>query len=349
MAKYFTERERYKLETMLEDKIPVAQIAKRLGKCRQTIYNEIKRGKVEQMDTELVKHEVYKADYAQRDFESKQSAKGPAYKIGSDWELYNFIQDKVLKEKWSPAAIAGYIKLHNLTFSCSLCFKTIYNYIHAGLFTDLSSDNLIRYKKKAKKGFKKVALKNMKGTSIEERPEQVKERSSFGHWEMDCVIGKQEKDSVLLVLTERQTRFEIIRKIKDKTQKSVISALNSLEKKLGAPSFRDIFQSITMDNGSEFLNHDGIESSCLNSGRRTETYYCHPFASWERGSNECLNKMIRRWIPKGSPIGEYTKKYIKKISSWMNDFPRKIFGFCSSLEMLYESCPEYADILAGIN
>ena len=99
MGKYLTETQRYQLEVMLQDKIPVKQIAERLGKCVSTIYNEIKRGQVEQLSSELVPYKTYKADYAHRDYLEKQTAKGADFKIGNDFELVEFIENKIINEK----------------------------------------------------------------------------------------------------------------------------------------------------------------------------------------------------------------------------------------------------------
>lgn len=306
MGRYFTETQRYQLETMLQDKIPVKQIAERLGKCVSTIYNEIKRGTVEQISSDLVSYKTYKADYAQRVFLEKQTAKGADFKIGNDFKLVNFIEDKMNNERWSPAAVIGYIKSHpDLNFQTEICFKTLYNYIHAGLFLNVHEADLKHYHKKKKKEGKPVALHNLRGKSITERPAEIKDREEFGHWEMDTVIGQRDKKSCLLVLSERKTRTEIIRKIKSKSQEAVKAALDQIEKDLGSDQFREQFKTITTDNGVEFLNAEKIETS-IDGGKRTISYYCHPYSSWERGTNENINKMIRRWIPKGADITLYT-------------------------------------------
>lgn len=137
----------------------------------------------------------------------------------------------------------------------------------------------------------------------------------------------------MLVLSERKTRTEIIRKIKSKSQEAVKAALDQIEKDLGAETFRERFKTITTDNGVEFLDAGKIENSIF-EGKRTTSYYCHPYSSWERGTNENINKMIRRWIPKGADITLYTDQQIAYIEHWINAFPRKIFGFRSSRDML---------------
>jgi hypothetical protein len=97
--------------------------------------------------------------------------------------------------------------------------------------------------------------------------------------------------------------------------------------------FKEIFKSITMDNGCEFLNQQLIERSLYSKEPRTMAYYAHPYSSWERGSNENANKIIRRFIPKGSDINKYTEEEIKRIENWINNYPRRILGYKSAKEM----------------
>lgn len=173
---------------------------------------------------------------------------------------------------------------------------------------------------------RKVAARKAAGTSIEERPAEIDSRDEVGHWEMDCVVGKRGTKKTLLVLTERKTRKEIIIPMKDQTTGSVVAALDRLERKYGS-LFSKVFQTITVDNGSEFADAAGIEKSCRRNGNRTKVYYCHPYSSYERGSNECLNKMIRRWFPKGTDFRKITKAAIQAVEDWMNNYPREILGF----------------------
>jgi len=115
------------------------------------------------------------------------------------------------------------------------------------------------------KKVKKIALKNLKGSSIEERPKEVNDRKEYGHWEMDCVVGRKNSAAVLLVLSERKTREEIILKLPDKNRRK----------------FREKFKTITVDNGTEFLDYRGIEKSKIEPGKdRTKVYYAHPYSSW---------------------------------------------------------------------
>lgn len=137
-------------------------------------------------------------------------------------------------------------------------------------------------------------------------------------------------------MTERKTRYEVIVKMKDQTAASVVSALDRLERRYGA-IFYKIFQTITVDNGSEFSDCAGIERSCRRKGSRTKVFYCHPYSSYERGSNENLNKMIRRHYPKGTDFRKVTAMAIKWVEDWINRYPRGILGYRSSVEV-FEEC-----------
>lgn len=174
-----------------------------------------------------------------------------------------------------------------------------------------------------------------KGESIEKRPEIIGERSTFGHWEMDTVVSARPGKAAILVLTERLTRNEITAKLPDKSAASVVQALDDLEKEWGE-LFPRVFQTITVDNGSEFADCPGIERSILAEGSRTKCYYCHPYSSYERGSNENLNKMIRRWLPKGTNFDEIGAEVIQTITNWLNNYPRKILGFLPASAVFQE-------------
>jgi IS30 family transposase len=272
---------------------------------------------------------VYCADVAQEKHEINVAGKGPSLKIGKDHKLAKHIERKIKEEKFSPDAVIGEIKEKNMKFKTNICTKTVYNYIDKEIFLGISNKDLPVKKKGYKRKYRKrkVALHNLKGRSIEERPVEAVDRAEHGYWEMDCVVGSRKASSaVLLVLSERKSREEIIIKMKDKNQRFVISKLNKLEKKYGK-DFKEKFKTITVDNGVEFLNHEMMESSVRNKRKKTEIFYAHPYSSWERGTNENTNKLIRRFIPKGSDIGEYSDLDIERIQHWINNYPRKIFGY----------------------
>ena len=135
--------------------------------------------------------------------------------------------------------------------------------------------------------------------------------------------------------SERRSRKQIIRKIKNKTQAAVIRAINGMERKMGKEHFCATFKSITADNGSEFLDYKALERSIF-GGFRTHIYYAHPYSSWERGTNERANRIIRRFIPKGCKILKYSNKQIQAIEEWINNYPHKILNFKTPQERFIE-------------
>lgn len=187
----------------------------------------------------------------------------------------------------------------------------------------------------------KSASRAPAGESIEQRPEEIDEREEFGHWEGDTVYsgkGKRKTTRALLTLTERKTRKEIIIAIPNRKAETVVKALDALERKLGARRFRAIFKSITFDNGTEFAAAEELERSCINKHLpRTKVYFCHPYSSWERGTNENTNGMIRRRFPKGTNFAAVTNAQIVQAENWINNYPRKILGYKSS-EIVFREC-----------
>lgn len=329
--KNLTYTQRLQIETLLEANKSKKEIAQLLGLNLCTIYRELKRGAYEYSfktnsfwyGVKVKKVIKYSAQISQNKYILACSAKGRPLKIGNDYSFVKYMENRVINDKISPCAVLGEIKRNNI-FSTKISKTTLYRYIGMGLFPNIKLN-------KRKKEYKKVVIKRApKGTSIELRPLEISNRNTFGHWEMDCVCGKTKH--VLLVLTERLTRKEIIFKMDNQKSASVIKCLNVLERRFGK-SFRNIFKTITVDNGSEFANFSGMEKSSYGNGKRTSVYYCHPYCSFERGSNERLNREIRRLIPKGSDISKYSDFEIQKVEDWINNYPRQILGFSTSSEM----------------
>lgn len=256
-----------------------------------------------------------------------------------------YIETTILDKDCSPAAVLGFAMIEGKKFKTSLSVPTIYKYIAKGLFLNLTQEELPRHGKKKHK-YKKVkknksASRAPAGESIEQRPEEIDEREEFGHWEGDTVYsgkGKRKTTRALLTLTERKTRKEIIIAIPNRKAETVVKALDALERKLGARRFRAIFKSITFDNGTEFAAAEELERSCINKHLpRTKVYFCHPYSSWERGTNENTNGMIRRRFPKGTNFAAVTNAQIVQAENWINNYPRKILGYKSS-EIVFREC-----------
>lgn len=325
---YMTYPERIRLEMMLKYKAPITQIARELGFCRQTIYNEIKRGSYEHEINGFLKIQ-YSADKGDDIHKKANRNKGREFKIGSDYAYANFLEEKMLRDKYSPAAALACAKTKG--FKTSLSVGTIYNYITQGVFYAMTNNDLWekpRRKKKSEKPESRIA--HSKLPSIEDRPAHINERQDLGHWELDLVVGKKETSPVLMVMTERISREIIIRKIPNKRSASIVGELDNLEKAM--PDFRSRIQTITTDNGSEFMDYEGLRRS-IYEGERCEIYYCHSYASWEKGTVERNNRIIRRFFPKGTDFTKVTKKQVAAVQDWMNNYPRKILDWKTPAEV----------------
>jgi IS30 family transposase len=271
---------------------------------------------------------VYLADVGQRKHDQNAANKGRGLKIGHDHRLARYIEEKIKIARWLPDAVIGHIKAEGLRFETSICTKTLYNYIDKEIFAGISNKDLWVKKNGMRRGYKPirtVALNNKSGKSIVERPKEAEERTEQGHWEIDLVVGKQGTKPAILTLVERKTRKSLYILVKNKTQNEVIAALKRIRRRASG-DFTDVFKTITADNGSEFLNSNAIKKAT----QCEEVYYAHPYSSWERGSNENSNRILRRFVPKGTNIGKLTASDIQRIENWVNNYPRKILGYQSA-------------------
>jgi len=327
---HLKERDRYKIEVLLEGKKKAEEIAGLLRRDRSTIYREIKRGRIRRLQSDLSEKEQYRANVAQADYERQCRNKERSLKIGKDKRLEEYLRVKLIEEQYSPDAILGEIKVRGLKFEGIICTKTLYNYIDAGIFSGISNKDLWEKRKKKRRRYKKlgrISSRNRLCRSIEERPQAVNKRIGYGHWEGDSVKGPLGTKTSLFTLTERKTREEIIIKLGQATQEAIKEAIDGLEKEYGG-WFKIKFKSITFDNGVEFLDWRTLEVSVSGEEeRRTTIYFAHSYSSWERGTNENQNRMIRRFIPKGTDIADVSGKEITIIQDWMNNYPRKILGY----------------------
>lgn len=323
--KHLNKTDRLQIEVLLRAKLKPLEIAKIIGVHNTTIYRELKRGKY--IHTEYFKDkESYSSDLAEQKYQNNLRAKGAGLKIGNDIKLANFIEQKIIKENYSPEAVLLEIKSKSLKFKVQISKSTLYSYIDKKVFLNITNKNLPIKRNRCRRNKKIMVQKqSSRGESIEKRPEKILTREEFGHWEMDTVIGKKgESEHSLLAITERKTRYEILILLNQNNSDSIVKAINKLEQKWNN-LFPEIFKTITVDNGKEFSNCIGIENSIFNNAKRTKLYYCHPYSSFERGSNENNNRLIRRFIPKGSNFDNLSKQDIQKIENWINNYPRKLF------------------------
>lgn len=311
------------------------EIGKLLNKSVRTIQREIKRGLVENLTTNLEIKYVYSADVSEQKYRYNMTAKGPNIKLDTDYELAKYIEKGIKEEKKSPEVIVAEIKRKPKCFKVIVSAKTIRNCIHKRILNLTEKDMIYKKEYKERNKEKTHCVKVPAERSIDFRPKEANNRSEYGHWEGDLVVGKEGKGAALLTFTERKTREEIIMKIPSKHAINVAKSLDKLERKYGK-EFKRKFKTITFDNGGEFRDYEALEKSYdkRKKGVRIQVYYAHPYRSGERGSNENNNRLIRRFIPKGTIITNISEEYINEIEKWINNLLRPMFGFKSSLEMV---------------
>lgn len=314
------------------------EIATLLDRNEKTIRNEIKRGLVKNLTTHLEEIWVYSADVAKQKYNYYLKAKGPKLKIDNDYELKEYVEKSIKEDKKSPEVIAK--EIEKMNFKTQMCARTIRNNIYAGDIYDIKSKDMIYNKEyKDKNKDKTICEKVPPEKSIDYRPEKANTREEYGHWEGDLVIETKKRGAVLFTLTERKTREEIIVKIPGKKAEHVTKALDNIEKRY-KKKFYNKFKTITFDNGVEFRNWKSLEKSYDKRRKmpRIQVYYAHPYCSGERGSNENANRLIRRFIPKGIDITPISEEFIQYIENWINNYPRAMFEYKSTNEIISELC-----------
>ena len=325
--------DRLKIEALFNAGHSYAFIAHELGFVKSAIHYEVQHGLYDHLDGKTwLTIKRYSADIAQQHADWEATSKGVPIKLASHHDYANHVAERV-KAGDSPDVIVHALKKEN---KWTVSTSTLYRYIEEGYIPGITSKDLqekpSRKPRKDKKPDAQPASRAPKGTSIERRPQEISTRETFGHWEQDTVIGKAKgKKQVMLVLTERKTRFEIIAKLWDKSCKSVLCALESILSKYP----KGTFKTITVDNGAEFQNCYAMEHD-KNDAKRLDVYYCHPYCSTERASNERANRMIRRFFPKGTSFAKYTSKDCQRVMDWMNNYPRKILDYSTPAELFQE-------------
>lgn len=276
----------------------------------------------------------YNADDAQNDYEFKRAMSKANYILDDFPKLKKYIEDRILIDKWAPDAISGYINSHELYKQdgfTSISTTTIYRAIHYGLLKVKKEDTrrMTKSEKTGKYSTKGNLPKSRLSYSIELRSDDINNRESFGNWELDTVIStKKGTHKCLMTLTERKTRYEIIGILEAKTKEEVIAKFKKIQEYL-KKNIKSIINSITTDNGGEFA---GFLEIIEITGAKF--YFCHPYASCEKGTNEKHNSIIRYFIPKSTLIEHYTVKEINNVCHWMNNYPRKVLNYLTPKEAL---------------
>lgn len=306
-GKHLTIGERRLVERWKKEGKSNREIARLLGKAPQTIHNEIKRGQVRQQTKKGKFVLVYSADYAQTSYQTKRQRSVKKLSLTKDLKEtichYN-------KQKVSPEMM---VRAKDIKVGIS----TIYYWIHNGHLGLSKEDMLYPRKEKTERRKASPSFKPA-GKSIEERPESINDRLENHHYEIDTLVLTREKNNCLLVLTDRRSRHQIIRMIPDKSSQSVNQELVHILKTYP-------IKSLTADNGREFNRLSEVFSP-------ENIYYAHPYSSWERGTNENHNRLIRRWLPKGTK--KTTPKEVAFIENWINNYPKRCLDYKSPNEFL---------------
>jgi len=337
--KQLSESDRKTIERMKLAGSKPSAIARVLEVSPSTITRELKRGSFirrrrnptiskDPAVPEYLDELVYEAEEAQRRYDSNKRKCGAKSAILKNADLVEFIEDNVLgPNKWSLDGARGYAEVNNLFPGQKVCLATLYNWVDAGLMKVKNRHLLLKLKRK--KRSKRQDKKRELGKSIEERPKEVEDRDEFGHWEGDGIVGENHKGR-LISLVERKTGIGYLFNVGDGDGKHMVKILNRLHKEFGK-DFKEIFKSITFDNESEGSDYVGMEKN-----GRTSIYYAHPYSSYERGTNEQWNGMVRRFIPKGSSFDALRNKDMLRISNSINSLPRKRFNYRTPLDMWHE-------------
>ena len=311
-----TSEQRYMLAALRMQGLRSSQIAVLLGCHRSTVGRELKRNC-------SVSDGRYRADKAQERSNGRRSRS----RRNQQFTPADFARvDALLEQRWSPEQIAGRLAIDA---SLSISHETIYRHVwrdkRSGgrLYTHLRCAQ-----KRRRKGYGHYDSRGRLAGKrhISERPASVEGRREFGHWEIDTVMGTGSKHCILS-LVERKTGLVIIGKLPNRTTASV----NARAMRIIGPR-RNLFETITADNGTEFHDYAAIE-------RRTSTtfYFATPYHSWERGTNENTNGLIRQYLPKGTSMTDLTQRQCNEIAFSLNTRPRKRLGYKIPLERQHEN------------
>ena len=341
---HLTYEDRCKIEILVNQKdsngkrlLNKSYIAKAIGVDRSTISRELKnriKSKI-YIRTGKITNKPYNATDAHNDYIFKRGLSKGEYILRKYQPMAKFIETKIKIDKWAPDVIVGWMNKHKYFLKegfTSITTPTIYNAIRFGIINvNLEDTRRMKYNKNYEYHEKKELSTSKLPYSIETRPETINNRSIFGHFELDTIISKRNgKHDCLLTVTERKTRFEMIFRIKAKTAEEVTNKINQLKLFLNK-HYNTVIKSFTTDNGSEFSDFIGIIANT-----KTNIYFCHPYCSGEKGTNEKHNSIIRYFIPKGTLIENISDEQINNIANWMNNYPRKILDYKTPLECILE-------------
>ena len=320
--KHLSEAERGEIEAYLSVGLKPAEIARRLGRNRSTITREINRGSITQVKKVNGQKVYYQHYYADAAHNRYRHAREASYYLKLDSVSDDFLRafTEAMREKPRVHSVDTFVHTYRLQHVDAVVpsTKTLYNYIHQGLL-EIKVIDLPRAVRIRKKFTKRPSTKKHLGKSIEERPEEINNRSRFGDWEIDSVLGgKTIGEPSILTLVERQTRYAVTKKLVEKKAEYVNQAVLECMKLYP-------IESITADNGNEFSSLSKIEG--------LDVYFAHAYSSYERGTNENFNGLLREFIPKGCSLKELNQNLLEDYTKAINERPRRIHGYQSAKKL----------------
>ncbi len=302
------------LKAYLESGVSKNKIASQLGIHRSTIHRELKRNRS--------KKGSYNPDFAQELAEERKERFCNHRKFTV--EKQKRIDKWITEEQWSPEQIKGYCDTNHIEM---VSHERIYQYIRQDRENGGTLYKHLRHKLKHRKrsvSGKHQVIKDK--VLIDQRPDVINNKERFGDWEIDLIVGKNNKGAIVTIV-ERTTAMIMMQKLKkgknaQELAKTVIDMLLP---------YKNAVKSITSDNGSEFAKHKIIAEKL-----QTQFYFAHPYASWERGLSEYSNKLIRQYIPKKSEFNIFDQEFIKQIQYKINRRPRKNLNFKNPKDLFYQ-------------
>lgn len=306
LYKQLTYEERIQIGILLKEKYSIRKIAKSINRDPGTISREIKRNFWDAFRAE------YNANCADRKYHTRKKIPVHQPKL-KDISVKNYVIEK-LKIGWSPEQIAGTMQME---INKSVSHETIYKFVYDQ--KDLIKLLPQRRKKRLRRGQKKESRAPIiiDRIMIDQRPKSIDKRIEIGHWEADTLEGRV-GGSALTVLVERKSGAARIKKVRAKNAENNRLAIESIFSSLD----HGLIKSITYDNGVENFYHQSI-----NKQFGIESYFCHAYCSWEKGSVENLNGLIRRFFPKKTDFDDIPESEIERVENLLNNRPRKRHNF----------------------
>lgn len=306
--KHLTTFERARIETLYDQGKSIRTIAEKLDRSPSTISREINRN---------LQDDSYTSEHAQDNYIHRRSHCGRMGKWSKD--LAEIINEK-LELTWSPEQIVGRL------FQGSISFKTIYRWIYKGLVVNHQLQ-VLRHKGKRQKPQETRGRFNI-GTSITKRPKEVRKRETFGHWEPDSVVSSRGKSKgCFATFVERKTRWYVAFKMPNRTSLSMEQAIRTLNERLPSGAF----QTATVDRSKEFACYKTIEAET-----DIEVYFAEPYSSWQRGSNENANGLLREFFPKETDLAKVSDQELENALTLINNRPRKCLNWKTTHEAFQE-------------